>query len=202
MRGLSRAELLARGVKGGVVLVAGGTVLATASPVFAGTDQGSGPPEEDLAIVRLAASAELLAQAFYTKAIASHKIAKPDRGYFTAAFANERDHYAALANVLGNGAPIADDFQFVFGSNSFSSEAAIAKLGVALETAFVGAYLGAVSALQTADLRAVAAQIAASEAMHLSVLSDIHNGSPVGRAFPAALAVEQASDALDPYLGE
>jgi len=198
---LSRAQFLARGVGGGVALMAGGTLLATAAPALAGTSDGTGPPEEDLAVVRLAASAELLAEEFYTRAIASRKIAKEDRGYLAAALANERDHYAALAKVLGDAAPIADDFQFVFPAGAFGSEAAIAKLGVALETAFVGAYVGAVTGLQTLELQGVAAQIAASEAMHLSVLSDIHSHSPVGPAFPVALTVEQASDALTPFLG-
>jgi hypothetical protein len=198
---LSRAQLIARGVRGGVALAAGGALLASAMPAQAGVVEGSGPPEEDLAVVRLAASAELLAQAFYRKAIGSRKFDREDRGYLSAALANEREHYASLAKVLGDVAPIADDFVFTFGAGAFRSVASITKLGVALETAFVGAYLGAVDALLTPELRSVAAQIAASEAMHLSVLADIHSGAPVGNPFPVALTVEQASDALDPFLG-
>ena len=70
-----------------------------------------------------------------------------------------------------------------------------------METAFVGTYVGAAGSLQTPELRLAAAQIAASEAMHLSVLSGIQSGTPVGQAFPVALDVEQASDALDAYFG-
>ena len=199
MTEFSRAQLLAGGLRGGVTLVAGGTVLAAAAPALGGPVE---PPEEDLATVRLAASAELLAEAFYNRALNANAFEQEERSYLVAARANEREHYESLAGVLGDGAPLANDFQFTFPANAFKSRAAIAKTGVNLETAFVGAYLGAVASLQTAEYRAVAGQIGASEAMHLSALTELRGGSPVGPAFPAALNIEQATDALAPYLGE
>jgi hypothetical protein len=202
MTGLDRAQFLARGFKGGLALVAGGSVLAAAAPALAGATEPAAPPEEDLAFVRLAASAELLAEAFYTRAIDGKKFEKQQRCYLVAARANEREHYTALANVLGTGAPVADDFQFTFPANPFRTASSTAQLGVALETAFVGAYLGTVSAIQTVEYRTVAAQIVASEAMHLSVLSQIWNGAAIGPAFPPGLSIEQATDVLAPYLGE
>ncbi len=200
--GLSRAQLLAGGVKGGFALVAGGSLLAFAEPARAGAEQPAAPPEEDLALIRLAASAELLAREFYTRAIASGHFDHEERGYLGAARGNETAHYNALKDVLGATAPVADDFQFTLPGKSFGSKAACVQLGISLETAFVGAYLGAVNALQTATLRTVAGQIAASEAMHLSVFSDLANGHPVGAPFPAALDIEQATDALAAYLGD
>jgi hypothetical protein len=203
MTDLSRAQFVARGLKGGVALVAGGAVLAAAAPALGGEDaEPGGPPEEDLAIVRLAASAELLAEAFYTRAIDRRKLVKERRSYLVAARRNEREHYTALAAVLGAASPLADDFQFAFAAGTFETVPATAKVGVTLETALVGAYVGAVAALQTADYRNLASQIAASEAMHLSVLSEIWNGAAIGPAFPAGLSVEQATDALAPFLGE
>lgn len=202
MTDLSRAQFLARGLKGGVALVAGGVLLAGAAPAFAGEEPTAPPPEGDLAIARLAASAELLAQDFYTRAINAKKLAKEDRPYLSAALANERQHYDALAKVIGTGAPVAGDFEFTYATGAFKSVESITKLGVALETAFVGAYVGAAGAIETPELRVVAAQIGASEATHLSVLSQIRGDQPVGPAFPQALTVEQASTALDPFLGE
>lgn len=200
--GLSRAQLLAGGVKSGVALVAGGSLLAFARPARADTEQPAGPPEEDLALIRLAASAELLAREFYSKAIASRQFSREERSYLGAARANETAHYSALKDVLGVTAPVAEDFQFSLPSKSFDTRRGCVQLGIALETAFVGAYLGAVNALQTPALRGVAGQIAASEAMHLSVFSDLASGHPIGGPFPAALDIEQATDALAPYLGD
>jgi demethoxyubiquinone hydroxylase (CLK1/Coq7/Cat5 family) len=204
MSDLSRGQFLTRGLEAGVALVAGGALLGTAATAIAGTEPEttSGPPEEDLAVVRLAASAELLAVAFYTRAIASKTVAREDRAHLTAALGNERAHYEALARMLGEGAPVADDFTFAFPADAFKSASSIARLGVKLETAFLGAYAGAVGALQTPELRVTAAEIAASEATHLSTLNAIAGDQPVGPAFPQALTVEEASAALDPFLGE
>ena len=47
---------------------------------------------------------------------------------------------------------------------------------MALETAFVGAYMGAVTALKSNELKGVAAQIGANESRHLSVLTNIAAG--------------------------
>ena len=201
---LSRGELLSRTARLGAGLLAGGAVAALAvGPASAGdVPAEEGPSEEDLAIVRLAASAELLAIDFYTRAIASRRILGEDRAYLVKARSNEKEHYTALAAVLGETAPIADDFQFVYPPGTFRSRAKIAAVGVTLETAFLGAYLGGVAALADANLRDTAAQIGASEAQHLSVLSDLKDGRPIGPAFPAALDVEEATAALDPFLGE
>ncbi len=203
MSDLSRAQFLARGVKGGAALVAGGALLGLAGPALAGAEPApAAPSEEDLAIVRLAASAELLAEAFYNGCLNAKQFAKEARTYLVEARRNEHEHYAALAQVLGAGAPLADDYQFTFPAGAFKSSASAAKLGVSLETTFVGTYLGAVAALQDAALRDTAAQIAASEAMHLSFFSDIVRGTPIGPAFPPGFDVEQATAALDPYFGE
>ena len=68
-----------------------------------------------------------------------------------------------------------------------------------LETVFLGAYLGAVDGLQTNALKQPVARIAASEAEHLSVLTRLSGGDPVGISFPDALTIDEASNALDAY---
>jgi hypothetical protein len=54
---------------------------------------------------------------------------------------------------------------------------AIGKLEQALETAFVGAFMGAGTALRSNELNGVAAQIGANESRHLSVLTNIAAGA-------------------------
>jgi hypothetical protein len=189
---LSRAEFFSRGAKGGLALVAGGSLLAVASgPAFA---QNGGDP----AIAGLAATAELLAIDFYGHAIRSRKFVADEAEYLRAARVNERDHYRALAGVLGSAAPKGLEFRFPRGT--FRGRRSIARVGVALETAFVGAYLGAVTALQSNDLKGVAASIAVSEGQHLSVFSDILRNDPVGPSFPKAITADQALAAVRPFL--
>ena len=189
---LSRAEFFSRGAQGGLALVAGGSLLAAASgPAFA---QNGGDP----AIAGLAATAELLAIDFYGRAIRSRKFIADEADYLREARVNERDHYRALAGVLGSAAP--QDMAFRFPRGTFRSRRSIARIGVALETAFVGAYLGAVTALESNDLKGVAASIAVNEGQHLSVFSDVLRNDPVGRSFPKALTADQALAAVQPFL--
>ena len=72
---------------------------------------------------------------------------------------------------------------------------------MALETAFVGAYMGAVTALKTNDLKGVAAQIGANESRHLSVLTNIGAGAIVPAPdLPKVLTAAQATAAVTPFL--
>jgi hypothetical protein len=189
----TRAAFLSRGAKGGLALVAGGSVLAMASgPAF-------GSVAADTDIAKLAATAELLAIDFYTRSIKSRKLEGAEAGYLAAALQNEKDHYKALAGVLGPAAP--KNLEFRFPAGTFQSARSIGKTGQALETAFVGAYLGAVTALKSNDLKGVAAQIGNNESRHLAILSNIAAGTIVsGPSFPKALTAAQATKAVTPFL--
>ena len=189
----NRADFLSRGAKGGLALVAGGSVLAmTNGPAFGSVDA-------DTDIAKLAATAELLAIDFYTRSIRSRKLKGAEAAYLAAALQNEKDHYKALAGVLGRAAP--KNLRFKFPAGTFGSVRSIGRTGQALETAFVGAYLGAVNALKSNDLKAVAAQIGNNESRHLAILSNIAAGTIVsGSSFPKALTAEQATRALTPFL--
>jgi rubrerythrin len=190
----TRAAFLSRGAKGGLALVAGGSLLAaTSGPAF-------GAATADTDIAKLAATAELLAIDFYSKAIGSGKFSGAEKAYMSAALQNEKDHYKALAGVLGKAAPKGLTFKYPAGT--FGSAMAIGKLGQALETAFVGAYLGAVTALKSNDLKGVAATIGANESRHLAILSNIAAGTIVsGPSFPKALTAAAATKAVTPFLG-
>ena len=189
----TRAAFLSRGAKGGLALVAGGSVLAmTTGPAFGGT-------AADADIAKLAATAELLAIDFYTRSIRSGRVVGAEAAYLAAALQNEKDHYRALAGVLGKAAP--KGLKFKFPAGTFASAKSIGKTGQALETAFVGAYLGAVTALQSNELKGVAAQIGNNESRHLAILSNIASGTIVsGPSFPKALTAAAARKAVTPFV--
>lgn len=189
----TRAAFLFRGARGGLALVAGGSLLA----VTTGTAVGAATADTDIA--KLAATAELLAIDFYSKAIASKKFKGDELGYMAAALGNEQAHYKALAVVLGKSAP--KNLKFKYPRGAFASAKAIGGLGQALETAFVGAYMGAVTALKSNDLKGVAAQIGANESRHLSVLTNIAASRIVpAPALPQVFTAAQATKAVSPFL--
>jgi rubrerythrin len=164
----------------------------------------SGPLADlDLALARLAVGAEILAVEFYTEAIATKLFSGDVLKYLKRALFNEQEHLTAMSQILsgaGQTPSTADDFTITFPKGTFDSRGSIAKFGVALETGFVGAYLGAVDAFAASDLKTTAARIAASESQHLSVLSDVASNHPVGISFPAPIDYATASDLLDAYL--
>ncbi len=193
MTSTNRAEFISRSAKGGLALVAGGSVLAEVSSLAVASGV------TDVEIAKLAATAELLAINFYTHAIGSRKFTDHDeRRYLHEARSAEIAHYDALRGVLGSATPRGLRFRYPVGA--FRSRLAIAKLGVALETAFVGAYLGAVTTLRSDKLKGVAASIAASESQHLSVFSDIALNNPIGPAFPKSFSAAKATAAVSGFI--
>lgn len=202
MGGLTRADVLRRGVLGGLTLGISGSIAAlTASRAAAGEEPPSDDQEADLALVRMSASSELLAIDFYNRALASGHLTSAERANLADLRRAERDHYAALAALLGDAPPVADDFYFYYPAKAFSSRPKIASTGAKLETTIVGIYLGAVGSLADPGLRALAAQLAASDARHAGVLAAMSGGDAAGASFPVSLDVEHASELLAPYLG-
>src|SRR5579862_624619 len=191
----TRAQFLRRAGGGGLALVAGGSILGLAQgTALAATSSG------DVAIAKLAATAELLAIDFYTKALASKQLKGDELSYLGGALGNEQAHYAALKGVLGAATP--KGLAFKYPAGSFASRHSIGALGQALETAFVGAYMGAVSALQSNALKAVAAEIGACESRHLSVMTNIAANMIVPAPnLPEVLTAAQATKAVSPFLG-
>jgi len=160
--------------------------------------------ELDLALARLAVGVEILAGEFYTRSIASNQFGGNETKQLRRALFNEREHLTAVSQILsgaGQASSTADDFDLTFPKGAFDSRGSIAKLGRALETALVGAYLGAVDQFASSELKTTAARIAACEAQHLSLFSELAANHPVGISFPAPLDYATASDLLDAYLG-
>jgi rubrerythrin len=205
----SRSQFLSRGAKGGLVLAVGGAVLAVAAcgddddEGAAATTAGSttaAEPVDDVAIAKLAATAELLAVDFYGMGIASGLFKDDVLAYMTASQKNEQDHYDALAKVLGMEAP--KDLTFTYPAGTFDSAKSIATTGAALEEAFVGAYMGAVTALTDNGLKKVAAQIGANEAQHLTTLKSLAAGGTLvpNPSLPKVLTAAEATAAVTPFL--
>lgn len=84
---------------------------------------------------------------------------------------------------------------------TFESAKSIAETGAALETAFVGAYMGAVTALSDNELKKVAALAGANEAQHLTVFKQLAAGMLVPNpALPEVLSAAQATEAVQGFL--
>jgi len=205
--GSTRAQFLRR-AGGGFALVAGGSVLASAAPVFA---QGS--TDAKLDILQTAFIAENLAVFVYT-AGAGLKFAKSNsktgvkkgQKYFTgrnlvylkAALANEKDHRDFLGSALGSSKPTVPGFQVP--KSVVASPTSVLKFALALETAFVSTYLGAIkSGALDADTTLVAAQVAANEASHQGFFSFATGGKGVTKSLPDTVTLDQAKTTLSPY---
>ena len=200
---MDRADFLTVGARGGAAVALG--AISTGLLATTAAAQTPAPPltDLDLALARLAVGAEILAAEFYSEAIASKTFGARATKYFERALFNEREHLTAMSQVVsgaGQAPSTADDFDITFPKGTFDTRGAIARFGVALETAFVGAYLGAVDAAASSSLRTAAARIAASEAQHLSVFTGLAGNHPIGISFPAPIDYVTASDLLDAYL--
>jgi hypothetical protein len=197
---VSRGQLISRGAKGGAALLLAGSVAG--SLVDSAAAAADTVPDSDLAYARLLVGAELLGLDFYTRAIASKRFSGDPLGSLKRARLNEREHYNRVSEILsgaGQTPAVASDFDFSYPKGAFASKSSIAKLGVRLEAAFMGAYLGAVEGLQTNSLKQPVAQIAANEAEHLSVFMRLSGRSPIGIALPRPLTIDEASNALDVF---
>jgi len=197
--GVSRSDFLARTAKGSAVLAIGGATFGTLAPRAA-----AAVPDADLVQARLAVASELLAIQFYRRATGArlfkgHALSSLKRALF-----NEREHYSAVARILtdaGQTAAKPEDFDYSFPHGAFASVGAAAKLGLTLESTFLGIYLGGVGTLENADLKETFARIAASEAEHMTLFSQLLHKRPAGASFPEPIDIATASTILDRYLG-
>jgi len=197
--GLSRRTLLSRGARTAAALGVGGTVFSRLTP----SARAEALPEEDLAHLRVVIAAELLAIDFYRTAAAAKRFSAGAAANLRRALADERTHYAALAQALraaGESPTVAGEIDFVYPARSFATRASIARLAVRLEGIFVGVALGAAAHVQAPALRLQVAQIAASESRHLASAAILAGRSPIGgAAFPGALSLEAATNALGAF---
>lgn len=136
---------------------------------------------------------------FYARAACVPGLSAAEAGYLRALQDHEGIHYAALVAARGDDVPTG--LRFSYPAGTFESPARAARTGAALETTFLGAYLGAVEELADPGLRDLAARIAASEAQHLSGLDALLAWGPApAPSLPSVLTVREAAAALAPFL--
>jgi hypothetical protein len=155
--------------------------------------------EEELAWLRLGASAELIAAAFCGRAARSRALDQVERRRFAEARLADRRHYGRLAAAIGPDAPVEVDFSIGFPAGTFASRPRIVEVGLRVKHAIVGLNLGAAAAIGEGRLRALAARIAAAEMTHVAHLTSLAGRSALREALPRALEQEQATDRLAPF---
>jgi rubrerythrin len=197
-RGLSRGQFLRNAGKGGIVLATSGGVLATvSSSAFA-----EGPTTSDIETLQAAYTAESLAVIVYSAIIKNfHAFKHPkleNRDYFEAALKNEKDHKAFLAKALGAKTPTG--LKFMIPASVTKTGKSLLATGVALETAFVEAYLGASETFSSQELRTIAAKVAANEATHFSFFDAEAGGHGVLPSLPNSDTIPNTVKKLKPFL--
>lgn len=182
-RCIDRGSLLRRGA-----ILAGASALAFPALATAGVD-------EDLAEVRLVCATKRLTIHWYTDWIDSRLAASHDAAWLPGFRKQEEASYAALAPLLGGTAPVDDDFDFVSPSAALTSTNKARTVGVALERLALGIELGAAARISDPDVAGPVAAIAATNAMHLALLTGSLTSS-----LPVALGADDASNQLGEYL--
>jgi hypothetical protein len=194
----SRVQLLRRGAIGGGALALSGSAIGA----LAARAEAATVPDGDLAYLRLLVGAELLEADFEAQALGSGKLSKSSTVVFKKMAADEKAHYAGLAQLVtaaGQVPATADDIDFSYPKGSFATESSILKLAAQLEGVVLGAYLGAVENLQTPALRLTVGQIAANEAQHVGALAAIGGRPVIGHAFAPSLQIDAVTTALDVF---
>ena len=188
----TRAAFLRNGAKGTVVLATSGGILASMS----GVAFAKGANKSDIATLQVGYIAESLAVKIYTAIVDNFHSFKglQNKDYFVAALKNEKDHKAAWGHALGRHKPTG--FHLHIPAAVVSSTHSLLKTGVALETAFVETYLGAVKSFSSTDLKVAAAAVAANEASHFSFFDAAFGGHGVTKSFPGTVTAAQAAALL------
>ncbi len=154
---ISRGRFLRNTANGGLVLVGSSGVIAAAE---GGVAFAAGPTASDVKTLQAAYIAESLAVVVYEAILKNFSHFRNPRlenkDYFVAALGNEKDHKAFLAKALGSATP--KDLKFHIPAKVTRTGQSLPDTGVALETAFVEAYLGAVKTLSSTDLNGQEAQ--------------------------------------------
>jgi hypothetical protein len=136
--------------------------------------------KSDITVLQTGFIAETLAVTIYGAILktyyASLKLDPGNRSYFEAAYEDEKAHLAAWKQALGP-KNIPTGFTLTVPGKYVASKDALAKTGVALESAFVATYLGAIDEFNSGELKTAAGGVAANEATHYSFFDAILPGA-------------------------
>ncbi len=195
---VSRGQFIRNTAKGSLVLVGAGGVLASMD----GVAFAKGVTKSDIATLQVGYIAESLAVKVYETILANFsKFKLQNKDYFQKALQNEKDHRAAWGKALGAKTP--KGFTLHIPKSAVSSTHALLGTGVALETAFVETYLGAVKSFSSTELKLAAAKVASNEATHFSFFDAAFGGHAVLPSFPGTITASAAASALtkDGFIG-
>ena len=194
--GVSRSQFIRNAAKGSLVLVAGGSVLASAEGIaFA---KSASLTKSDITVLQTGYIAESLAVEIYSALVSTYvkKFKLGNMDYFKAALQNEKDHKNAWAKALGS-KNTPKGFKLNVPAGVVASKKALLTTGVALETAFVATYLGAIDEFSSGELKTTAGAVAANEATHFSFLDATLGGHAVLPSFgPKPVTAAQAAALL------
>jgi hypothetical protein len=176
--GVSRGQFIRNAAKGSLVLVGSGGVLASMSGVaFA---KSSSVTKSDITVLQTGFIAETLAVTIYGAILKTYyaklKLDPGNRGYFEAAYEDEKAHLAAWRKALGP-KYTPTGFTLNVPGKYVASKMALAKTGATLEEAFVSTYLGAIDEFNSPELKTIAGGVAANEATHYSFFDAILPGA-------------------------
>jgi Ferritin-like domain len=202
---LTRGDVLRAAGRGGAALALAGTGLgafvASADATPPNSSLGA-LPAGDLAYARLLIATELLSIDFYGHAIGSGHLDRRSADAARLAHANEQAHYAFLARAMvaaGQPPLTAAGIDFSYPAKAFDDASSVLDLAITLETLSMSACLGAAGGVATPGLAGAIAQIAVNEAQHRTVLAATAHADLFRDAFPRAMTIEEASNALDAY---
>jgi rubrerythrin len=190
---VSRGQFLRNGAKGSLVLATSGGILASMD----GIAFAKGVTKSDISTLQVGYIAESLAVKVYEAIIANFSSFKglQNKDYFVAALENEKAHKAAWAKALGS-KNTPTKFTLHIPAAAVSSTHNLLETGVALETAFVETYLGAVKSFSSTDLKVAAAAVGANEASHFSFFDAAFGGHGVLPSFPGTVKAADAATLL------
>lgn len=182
--------------------LAGTLALAGFGQAF-GQDRASPAALDHAAVLDLAATAEALAVTLYHQVLttATFRVDEDTAEHLRAVLGAETHHLQLLKNL--GATPLASRFHLPRGL--LTDAGVFVDTALHLETAFTGAYLAATHQFAERGqpgLAATAAQLGASEAQHLTLLSQLAGLGPGDLTLPAASfrRVADAGPTLAPFL--
>ena len=158
----------------------------------------SAATDDDLAVANFGLASSYLAADFYAKALASGKLGPEARGRLRAGRAAAVGHARELTTLLagaGDTPAAAEDFEFAWPANTFTTAARIRSAGLGVLRPVRAAYQQAAATVSEPTYRVLFASLAASYGEQVGHLS----GSV--ESFPTPMDLETASAALENYLG-
>ena len=193
MHELSRGRFLRR-VGGGVVVAA---AVGVALPASALADD-----DQDRANVRLVAASKRLTLTWYTTWLAAgsaHRRPHHLGPGHEAEGAGAEALRPARSEILGDTAPVDDDFEFTLPRDATASPKAAIDFSLTLERLLTGIGITAAGTTTNPGVSQALARVAAADSVHVGALTGL-GGSVLGPSLPKPIDVATASDALARYL--